>query len=95
MILALSALALSAAAAPPTDSKAETARWMVHMIDWGVLSTISTRAMHMAPRLRDALGISAPDCEKSQPPSPAKSPVRGQTSTSSATPSMDPELLQA
>ena len=44
MILALSALALSAAAPPPTNSKAETARWMVHMIDWGVLSTISTRA---------------------------------------------------
>ena len=52
------------------------------------------KGAHMAPRLRDALGISAPDGEKS-PPSPAKSPVRGQTSTSSATPSMDPELLQA
>ena len=28
---------------PNLRNKAETARWMVHSIDWGVLSTISTR----------------------------------------------------
>jgi len=28
---------------PDVSSKAETARWMVHYLDWGVLSTISTR----------------------------------------------------
>ncbi len=28
---------------PDIDAKAETARWMVHSLDWGVLSTISTR----------------------------------------------------
>eukprot|EP00521_Asterionellopsis_glacialis_P011549 CAMPEP_0195306140 /NCGR_PEP_ID=MMETSP0707-20130614/37048_1 /TAXON_ID=33640 /ORGANISM="Asterionellopsis glacialis, Strain CCMP134" /LENGTH=296 /DNA_ID=CAMNT_0040370349 /DNA_START=188 /DNA_END=1078 /DNA_ORIENTATION=- len=28
---------------PSADHKEETARWMVHSLDWGVLSTISTR----------------------------------------------------
>jgi len=28
---------------PDNSAKAETARWMVHYLDWGVLSTISTR----------------------------------------------------
>eukprot|EP00566_Odontella_aurita_P019236 CAMPEP_0113558948 /NCGR_PEP_ID=MMETSP0015_2-20120614/18629_1 /TAXON_ID=2838 /ORGANISM="Odontella" /LENGTH=310 /DNA_ID=CAMNT_0000460539 /DNA_START=253 /DNA_END=1185 /DNA_ORIENTATION=+ /assembly_acc=CAM_ASM_000160 len=30
-------------ARPPYDEKARRARWMVHSLDWGVLSTISTR----------------------------------------------------
>jgi len=50
VLLCLRSIALSSAECaceleerPAATSKAKTARWMVHSLDWGVVSTISTR----------------------------------------------------
>ena len=50
VVLCLHSVALSSAECactleerPEVSDKAKTARWMVHSLDWGVVSTISTR----------------------------------------------------
>jgi len=45
---------LSPPTPPPYDQKAATARWMVRSLDWGVLSTVSTRSE--GTRVGDAFG---------------------------------------
>merc|ERR1711904_429652 len=44
VIVAMVASTAFAAPPPPASQKAATARWMAHTLDWGVLSTTSTRS---------------------------------------------------